>query len=208
MNTKNNQRFQEMELRMETAMQTLMNTLDFKKITVKKICEEAQVNRSTFYAHYIDIYDMLEKMELRLRRELLKSYPDHRAPEEMMFSDDLLVLFLRHVKKHRSFYRAALQTRRNFPLIQGYEGMWNQVIKPRCEQAGVTSESEMMYYFTYFQAGFTMALRRWVETGCGESEEVMAEILKNCIPTLWGESTFAKSIQQSDETCQKNVTVR
>ena len=55
MNTKNNQRYQETEIRMEAAMLKLMEHTDFEKITVKKICETAGVNRSTFYAHFTDI---------------------------------------------------------------------------------------------------------------------------------------------------------
>ena len=63
--------------------------------------------------------------------------------------------------------------------------MWNQIIKPKCIAAGITSESEMLYYFVYFQAGFTMVLRRWVDTGCQESEEAVARIIENCIPAIW-----------------------
>ena len=66
MNTKNNMRFRETQIRMEAAMLDLMKHLDFEKITVKQICQKAGVNRSTFYAHFIDIYDMLEKMVYNL----------------------------------------------------------------------------------------------------------------------------------------------
>ena len=52
MNKKNNHRFRETEIRMQTAMLEIMKTTEFKKITVKKICEKAGVNRSTFYAHF------------------------------------------------------------------------------------------------------------------------------------------------------------
>lgn len=60
MNTKNNQRFKDTEIRMQSVMLELMKYMEFEKITVKKICEKAQVNRSTFYAHFIDINDMLD----------------------------------------------------------------------------------------------------------------------------------------------------
>lgn len=43
----------------------------------------------------------------------------------------------------------------------------------------------MMYYFVYFQAGFTMVVKRWVDTGCKESESRIAQTLKNCIPAVW-----------------------
>jgi AcrR family transcriptional regulator len=39
-------------------------------ISVKELCERAGVNRGTFYAHYRDIYDLLEQME----REMLEDF--------------------------------------------------------------------------------------------------------------------------------------
>lgn len=183
MNTKNNQRFRETELRMESAMLDIMKTTDFEKITVKKICEKAKVNRSTFYAHFIDIYDMLNKMEVELRSEMLNSYSPDNKQEYEIFSEESFILFFKHIKKHKYFYRINLQTRKNFPLEQGYEQLWS-IIEPLCKQAGITSDEEIMYYFVYFQAGFTMILKRWVDTDCKEDEIQLAKIIENCIPNV------------------------
>ncbi len=185
MNVKNNRRFHDTEISMEAAMLDLMKEMEFEKITVKKICERAQVNRSTFYAHFIDIFDMMDKMEQELRKELLNSYLEHNLPEERtMFSMQSFHLFLQHIKKHHYFYKINLKTRKEFPLKQGYERMWNDIIKLRCKQAGISSEEDMMCYFIYFQAGFTMLLKHWVDTDCKEAEEKLAEIIENCIPSV------------------------
>lgn len=184
MNTKNNQRFKETEIKMEAAMLELMKKYEFNKITVKKICEKAQVNRSTFYAHFIDIFDMLDKMETHLRKELLSNY-NKDIPKEIVLDESAFIPFLQHVKKHQYFYRISLKTRSEFPLKQGYEPMWNLIIKPFCQKADITSENEMMYYFIYFQAGFTMTVKHWVDTGCKESEFELSQIIINCIPSIW-----------------------
>lgn len=185
MNTKNNQRFRDMDRRLKSALLELLQYMDFEKITVKMICETARVNRSTFYAHYTDIYEVMEQMEEHLRQELLESYTPEDLQDQAVLPGWPFMPFLRHIKKNLHFYKIALQQRKNFPLKQGYESMWNQIVKPKCEAAGISSESEMLYYYVYFQAGFTMALKRWVDTGCRESEEEMAQIIKNCIPGIW-----------------------
>lgn len=59
MNRKNNKQYQDSAARMERAVLELMNQTPFEKITVRLICESAGVNRSTFYAHYTDICDMI-----------------------------------------------------------------------------------------------------------------------------------------------------
>lgn len=181
MNTKNNQRFRQTELRMEFAMLKLMENTEFEKITVKKLCEKAKVNRSTFYAHFMDIYDMLGKMERELSRELLESYGDKGGYD--IFSEESFLYFLKHIRKHQYFYKIILRTRTSFPLSQGYEPLW-EIMKSRCEQAGILEEEEMMYYFISFQADFTMALKHWVDTDCSIPERKVALIIQNSIPYI------------------------
>lgn len=41
----------------------LMDEKEFKDITVKEITDRADLNRGTFYLHYKDTYDLLEKIE-------------------------------------------------------------------------------------------------------------------------------------------------
>lgn len=180
MNTKNNKRFYETEIRMEAAMLELMKKTEFEKITVKKICEKANVNRSTFYAHFIDIYDMIDKMEMELSKELLNKYSTYSGKEVEIFSEESFIPFLSHIKEHRYFYKINLQTRKDFPLRRGFEQLWN-VIKSICIENGITSDEEIMYYLVYFQAGFTMILKHWVDTDCKENEADLAKFIKGCI---------------------------
>lgn len=184
MNTKNNQRFLETEIRMEYAMLELMKRIEFEEITVKKICEKAQVNRSTFYAHFMDIYDMLDKIETFLSHELLEQYRLMPSGKDPILSEKSFIPFLQHIKKHKYFYKINLQTRKAFPIKRGYEPLWNTVIKPRCQKAGITSEEDMLYYFIGFQAGFTMILKHWVDTDCQKEAAAIAEIIKNSIPAI------------------------
>ena len=183
MNTKNNRQFQGSAMRMEQAMLELMNTMPFEKITVRLLCEKAGVNRSTFYAHYTDIFDMIEQMETSLREKLMDNYPvpGYVTP----LSLESFIPFLKFIHEHRDFYRIALKTRKEFPLKQGFDALWKQIIKPLCLKTGITSENEMMYYFVGFQACFTMILKHWVEQGCMESEEKIAQIIYSTIPAVW-----------------------
>lgn len=40
-----------------------------RKITVRELCERAGVGRGTFYAHFLDVYDLNEKLETHLLQE-------------------------------------------------------------------------------------------------------------------------------------------
>lgn len=45
---------------LRTAMSSLLKKRNFKRITVMDICEEAQISRATFYAHFSDKYILLK----------------------------------------------------------------------------------------------------------------------------------------------------
>ena len=47
--------------KMDAALIALIAKKDFEYITVKEICEKADVNRSTFYLHYENTFDLLEE---------------------------------------------------------------------------------------------------------------------------------------------------
>ncbi len=42
---------------------TLLEDFSFDQITVSQIIDTANINRSTFYRHYQDKYDILEKIQ-------------------------------------------------------------------------------------------------------------------------------------------------
>lgn len=44
----------------------LMETKDIRDISVKELSDLVDINRSTFYLHYSDIYDMLAQIENEL----------------------------------------------------------------------------------------------------------------------------------------------
>lgn len=62
------------------AMFSLLGKANFRKITVKGICEEAFVSRATFYAHFIDKYDLLKHCVVELWP---KDLGDHGCYEQM-----------------------------------------------------------------------------------------------------------------------------
>ena len=68
----------------ETALATLSKTMPLSKITVKALCEEAQLSRNAFYFHYADIDALVEEIEDNLLQEitaLLDEFRDIGFPE-------------------------------------------------------------------------------------------------------------------------------
>lgn len=180
-NTKNNARFRATETRIEDAALDLMRSVRPEKLTVRAVCEAAEINRSTFYAHFLDVADLVERIEARLRTELFARYGSvpMRALTAVSF-----VPFLSHVRENAAFYRIALPLRNDYPIAQGREQLFDTVLRPRLEAAGVVDPEAQMLCFVFFQAGFTQVLRRWVEGGCAGDIEEIAALIEGCVPPV------------------------
>lgn len=48
----------------------LLREMPLNKVTVKEICRRGELNRVTFYLHYADPYDLMEKIEKGLLEQL------------------------------------------------------------------------------------------------------------------------------------------
>lgn len=53
------------------ALTSLLFEKNIRNITVKELCEKADVNKSTFYLHFMDIYDCKEKWQNEIFNEVL-----------------------------------------------------------------------------------------------------------------------------------------
>ena len=59
MNTANNVRYAGTDDKIRLALFKILRFKSFDNVTVKDICIESGINRSSFYAHYTDINDLL-----------------------------------------------------------------------------------------------------------------------------------------------------
>ncbi len=90
----------------------LLQEIEFEKITVNRIAERATINRVTFYLHYRDIPDMMEKMADDMIYEIHAILED--VPNQSRFDIDLstLVKMLEHIAENSNFYKVLLASKR------------------------------------------------------------------------------------------------
>ena len=96
------------------ALITLMKEKTFEKIKISDICDVALINRSTFYAHYEDKYELLlaliEDLKDNLLIELKKNEVASLSKEYFM---ELLKILINHIDKKRDVYSAILSHNKN-----------------------------------------------------------------------------------------------
>lgn len=84
----------------------LMESTPVDKITVRRLCEEAGINRSTFYAHYKDIWDVVEQITNNYYSEVMQAVTETLSPDasdnaqlrlsRLVFGTEYGIKILRH----------------------------------------------------------------------------------------------------------------
>ena len=100
------------------ALLKLMKKKNFEKIKIADICEEALINRSTFYAHYEDKYELLmalfEEQKISLLEKLDNKENTNFSKEYLM---EVLNILINYIDENREIYSAILSNNRNGILI-------------------------------------------------------------------------------------------
>ena len=98
---------------LQHALNSLIRKKDYEAITIKDICDAANVGRSTFYAHYTSKDDLKRRGFEKLRKELVDRQREAQAAPGDIKDRSLgfsLTMF-EHARDHRDHYRALIGSR-------------------------------------------------------------------------------------------------
>src|SRR5216684_2989666 len=93
---------------LQHALNSLIRKKDYEAITIKDICDAANVGRSTFYAHYTSKDDLKRRGFEKLRKELVDRQREAQAASGDVKDRSLgfsLTMF-EHARDHIDLYRA------------------------------------------------------------------------------------------------------
>lgn len=69
------------------AFTTLLRQKPIQSISVKELCELAEINRGTFYAHYTDIYDLRDQIEQEMQTDFAKALEPLLSLDDSQLTD-------------------------------------------------------------------------------------------------------------------------
>ena len=168
MNTINNKRRRESKDKIEKIFVNLIQTKEINEITVTEICKEAHLNRSTFYANYLDIYDLAEKVVKRIEEDVFSLYKEERETKNN--SHNYLKLF-RHIKDNQLFYKTYFKLNMNKHYIfTEYDTNLSKIMY---------DDKYVDYHIEFFMAGLNAIIKKWLNNGCLESPEEINRILQD-----------------------------
>ena len=157
-------------------------------ITVKDICTQAGVNRSTFYLHYETIWDLLQETVEYVNRRFQSYYPNDsyehfvRGLDEAKDQDLILISakyldpYLKYVRENRSIYRAMLSNPSDTLADSRMKLLIQQIVVPILSRFHVPEE-EHRYWIAYSISGVGAIIREWLADDCSLPDERIREII-------------------------------
>lgn len=165
MNTKNNKRRRESVEKIEKAFVEMLQTKELKSISVSDICKVTGLNRSTFYANFLDVYDLADKVREKLENDFNEVFRNEDNREK----GGALRMF-QHIKENQLFYKTYFKL--------GYEKSQAVLVFDENRAKKDFDSKYINYHIEFFRNGLNAIIKMWLDGGCKETSEEMAEIIK------------------------------
>ncbi|MEW9675093.1 TetR-like C-terminal domain-containing protein [Lentibacillus sp. L22] len=156
----------------------ILKSKPISAITVKEICEQADINRSTFYTHYKDQFDLLEQIEEEIITDLnayLNQYNFELEQEALQMTEKLLEYL---VSKYE-----IIQTLLNEHTAHSFEQRVMDVARSFLIQSLVNNDDVdadiSEYAITFLISGSIYVIKQWVANGMDESPKRIAQLINS-----------------------------
>ncbi len=158
----------------------LLETKSIRDIKVKELVEEVDINRSTFYLHYSDIYDMLEKIEEELFQEIQDAMQAHPISADA-HSQDFIRQMFQIMEDNRAICKALCGPNGDMAFVSRMEDVVGseavQVIEPLFK----IEKKQLRYSYAYCLNGCVGLIKMWLLNDGRETPEQMADILYHMV---------------------------
>lgn len=173
---KTDRRIRKTKKAIEEAFISLLEEKELSRISVKELCEAADIHRATFYAHYLDIYDLYDKVE----REVMEEIGAILVNDESHSYDGLYRLLVDYVEKNASLYRLLSSSDKgpsfDRKLTRLMEERYLSIWLYEDERAEVSED--MRFLTSYNIGGCAAIIKRWVDSGLSYPKEKVITLLK------------------------------
>jgi AcrR family transcriptional regulator len=187
---KNESKYHNSSIKMNNALINLLDKKDFEDITVKEICQTASVNRSTFYLHYENTYDLLKETIENLYKDFFSRYDSNLSMDRInnKSNDDLFLITPKYLKPYLSF---VYDNKKIFKLMyfknevfngrNMYEIWLDKIFKPILSKFNVKNEEEQSYIMLFHLQGLIGLIMEWVKNDCKMPIDDLINVIQKCI---------------------------
>ncbi len=180
---KDDRRVKYTKMVLKDSLLKLLSEKDISRITIKEICDGADVNRATFYAHYADQYDLLEKIENELFDNIRaylagneqRGYPS--SDSEWSDTVNMVAEIFDYLKENAALCKLLLNDRRNLDFQKRIMTLVYDPYFLRLADGSPFTREELEYVYSFTLTGCVGLVQTWLDTGMAQSSRMIADLL-------------------------------
>lgn len=179
------------ELDIGEALVRLLQKQSFEKLSVKDICEEAGINRSTFYNYFDDKHQLLDAVMIASTEvyidgfqhfvDTIKKKDPGLKPEQYLLHEEILTYYLETVREYRGVFQTFAMRQGTFYSEEQFEYMVNDIVLPMLRKHGM-EDARMAEYMTSFYFGAMHSMvATWIQHNCEDAIPYMVRMIQTCM---------------------------
>lgn len=174
MEGKTDRRVKYTKMMIRDALVGLMQNQHISGISIKSICDIADVNRSTFYAHYKDQYDLLRQIEQEVYNKLKLYLEKQDYIDNQPVSAQVLSRILEYAKENAELFKALLSENCDFAFQKDVVQL-AQIITS--QQNLPLNLRQQDYLQTFAITACINVFYKWLQDGTIETPTEMSEFI-------------------------------
>lgn len=155
----------------------LLSQKPIARITVKEICEEADVNRSTFYAHYTGPDDLMEKIKQEVLDEINSWLNRLISPMDGVAASQVMKLVFEYVLANAELCKVLLGEHGDEKLQEEIMMIAQAQVMVEWPGSAIAAAGLSDYLIQFGVHAGMAVIKKWLENGLRESPEQMADLV-------------------------------
>ena len=161
----------------------LMKTKTFEEIKVSDICTKALINRSTFYAHYEDKYELLLEFINSLKEEFINELSKNKnILNTREYYLEMIRLFLDHIENKKDIYNAIMINNRNSIMMDILSSVANNEVIKKMESSNISTKVPANIIAKFYLGGVLNLGIEWLRDTNKNSKEEIIRYLEILLP--------------------------
>ena len=179
---KNDRRINRTKKLLTNAFIALLLEKNLNEITVKELCEKADINRGTFYLHYQDIYDLKQQLENDIHKQLndiMDSLPDTLNTDN---TQKMFLYLFAFFENNRQLLKAFLGPNGDISFQKKTQTLFRErYLNILLRDTKVGNITNIDYSYNFIASGFTALIETWLNEETPPSLEEMAKLTNKIV---------------------------
>lgn len=162
----------------------LMQQKPVKDISVRELADLVDINRSTFYLHYTDIYDLLEQTENALMEQFLAIIDIDKKEHTLQEFSKKLERFFTVLSENQPLCRALMSPNGDIAFVRKLETLIAEngikTLRMISDEKELDAQ-DLEYVTSFFLSGCIGMVDIWLQNNCKQTAQHMAVLSMNLL---------------------------